>query len=85
MNEFYKKDLFDKKDLNFEINKFNKRSSYGEDKIHNTSQEFSKIILFLIIYENFDFFTILFMTHKWNGEKIKDTTGMEENSHQYDT
>jgi hypothetical protein len=41
------------KDLNFEIKKFNKRSSNGENLIHNimiqnTSQEFRQIILKLI-------------------------------------
>ena len=52
-HKFNKKDLFDIKDLNFEIKKLNKRSSNGEDKIHNrmiqnTSQELRKIILSLI-------------------------------------
>jgi Fe2+ transport system protein B len=46
-NVLNNKDLFDVKDLNFEIKKLNKRSSNGEDKIHNrmiqnTSQEFRK-------------------------------------------
>ena len=52
-HEYNKKDLFDLKDLNYEIKKLNIRSSNGEDKVHNkmlhnTSQEFRKIILFLI-------------------------------------
>jgi hypothetical protein len=50
---YNKKDLFDLKELNLAIKQLNKRSSNGEDKIHNkmlqnTCQEFRKIILNLI-------------------------------------
>ena len=43
-HEYNRKELFDMKDLNFEIKKLNKRSSNGENLIHNimiqnTSQE----------------------------------------------
>jgi hypothetical protein len=46
---YNKKDLFDLKELNLAIKQLNKRSSNGEDKIHNkmlqnTCQEFRKII-----------------------------------------
>ena len=49
---FNKKDLLDIKDLNLAIQQQNKRSAYGEDKVHNrmllnTHQEFRKIILYL--------------------------------------
>ncbi len=34
-HQFHKKDLFDQKELNFEIKKLNKRSSSGENNVHN--------------------------------------------------
>ena len=52
-HKYDNKDLFDMKDLNCAIKSLKKKSTCGQDKIHNvmiqnTSQEFRKIILLLI-------------------------------------